>query len=87
MFYIAASYHHFIMSGYDNPYIKKVGLCTYCRENPLTLAQNQMTSTPPEDTILDHILVRGIHVSFTQVNDKTAMLIGWDCLSRTQNCY
>lgn len=60
------SYHHFIMSGYDNPYINKVGLCTYCRENPLTLAQNQMTSTPPEDTILDHILVRGIHVSFTQ---------------------
>lgn len=75
MFYITASYHHFIMSGYDNPYINKVGLCTYCRENPLTLAQNEMTSTPPEDTILDHILVRGIHVSFTQVNDKTVVLI------------
>lgn len=60
------AYHHFIMSGYDNPYVDKVGLCTYCRENPLTLAQNQMTSTPPENTILDHILVRGVHISFTQ---------------------
>nr|XP_011418835.2 uncharacterized protein LOC105322019 isoform X2 [Crassostrea gigas] len=60
------SYYHFIMSGYNNPYIKKVGLCTYCRGNPLTLAQNELTSSPPENTILDHILVRGIHVSFTQ---------------------
>nr|XP_022344388.1 uncharacterized protein LOC111137281 [Crassostrea virginica] len=59
-------YHQFLIAGYENPYIDRAGLCTYCLDNPLTMDQNQLTATTPANNVLDHVLLRGIRGTVVQ---------------------
>lgn len=47
------TYRYFIQNNFQSPYVDLIGICTWCRANPL------LGSEYPENHILDHILVKG----------------------------
>ncbi|XP_062615524.1 uncharacterized protein LOC134277224 [Saccostrea cucullata] len=60
------SYYHFTLAGYTSPYVERVGLCTYCKDNALALTQYDKTDLSINNNIIDHIFVRGVSVVFIQ---------------------